>query len=427
MNKRHPEHFLISCLLNIKDVLKAEELGLTVGHIHEYKAEYEWVTEYKIKYKNDPTWDIFLNQFPGFERTDNTDIEYAVDQVKRFHLSWAMAKVYREGSALVRNNEPEEALDFTASQIMKISTGIDATHQYGNSITDFSEHWDWTLSRATSESTVGAPFAHQTLQERTLGMQGGDLWLKAARLGQGKTWDLINDATASLIAGKNVIFFSLEMNQRQMLYRFHTVLGKKFGHKVTNDQLTKGRGLDLMEYKTMLNDLAEKVPGKLMICDRRRGRVTARTVAALVNKHSPDLAVIDYLSLMSPSGSNKFSQNWESIATIVDEVKEVACQFDIPILSAAQINRDGERGSWRPPTAVHLAGSDSLGRDADCVITMKRFGKGAMVYSLEKNRHGQSGDVWFARFDPNNGDFSEISRQEAERIRAEEGDYNDDL
>lgn len=60
-------------------------------------------------------------------------------------------------------------------------------------------------------------------------------------------------------------------------------------------------------------------------------------------------------------------------------------------------------------------------------MTMKRFGNGAMVYSLEKNRHGASGDVWFSRFDPNNGLFDEITRAEAEAIREREGEYEDDV
>lgn len=426
MSEYHPEHLLISCLLNIKDVLKAEEMGVTVGHIHEYKAEYEWLTDYRIKYKTEPSLTAFKSVFPKFNLTEHSDIEYSVDRVKRSHLKWSVAKTIREASGHIKSDEPEEALDYLSGQIMKISSGIDATHNYSNSITDYSESLDWALNRAASEITVGAPFAHPTVQERTLGMQGGDLWLKAARLGQGKTWDLINDSCASLMEGKKVVFFSLEMNKRQMEFRFQTVLGNLLGHKITNDQITKGRNLDLIEYKAMLSDLSEKVPGELVICDRRRGRVTARSIAALVNKAEPDLAVIDYMSLMSSSASNKFSQSWENLAQIVEEVKEVACQFDVPILSAAQINREGERGSWRPPKAVNLAGSDSLGRDADCVITMKRFGNGAMVYSLEKNRHGQSGSVWFARFDPNNGDFREISRNEAERIKESEGEYDDD-
>jgi replicative DNA helicase len=423
---RHPEELLLSALINTGDVFQAEELGITTGHLHEWAEAYEWLIDYKIKYKTEPSRSAFLAQFKDFSISDHADVEYAVEQVQRSHLKYSVSKMVREASSKLKADEPEDALDFLHSSSMKITQGIDAANSMGNSILDYSESLDYALERATSEKPLGAPFAHTTLQERTLGMNGGDLWIKAARLGQGKTWDLINDSVASLMDGKRVLFYSLEMNKRQMEYRFQTVLGNKCGHKLTNDQIAKGRGLDLLEYKAMLSDISAKVPGELMLNDRRRGRITARTIAAQVNKYAPDLVVIDYLSLMSGASNNKFSQSWENISQIVEEVKEVACQFDVPILTAAQINREGERGSWRPPKAVNLAGSDSLGRDADCVVTMKRFGMGAMVYSLEKNRHGQSGDLWFSRFDPNNGDFREITRTEAEAIKEREGEYEDE-
>lgn len=424
---RHPEALLISALLNNNNVLAGEEFGITTGHIHEYKAEYEWLTDYKIKYRSEPSPAAFHSVFPRFEISEHLDVEYAADQVKRNHLKWSVARLIRETTTHLKENQPEDALDHMASQVMKISSGIDAANSISDSVKDHSESFEWALFREGNDGPVGAIFAHPTLQERTLGMQGGDLWLKAARLGQGKTWDLLNDTAANLLAGKKVVLFSLEMNKRQIEYRIQTILGRHLGYSITNDQLTKGRGLDLIEYKQMLGEISEKIPGQLLICDRRRGRVTSRTVASLVNKYEPDLAVIDYIGLMGSANKSNYSQQWESVACVVDEVKEVACQFDVPILSAAQINREGERGSWRPPKAVHLAGSDSLGRDADCVITQKRFGNGAMVYSLEKNRHGASGIIWFARFDPNLGDFREITREQAERIKEQEGEFEEDL
>lgn len=426
MGDRHPEALLLSALLNTGDVLQAEELGVTTGHVHEYKAEYEWLTDYKIKYRTEPSVSAFKSVFPKFEISEHSDVEYAVDQVKRNHLKWATARLIREATSKLKEDEPEEALDHLMQTTMKIGQGIDAANSIENSIKDFSESFDFALFRSEAEVKPGAIFAHPTVQERTLGMQGGDLWLKAARLGQGKTWDLLNDICANLMVGKNVVIFSLEMNRRQIEYRVQTILGHLLGYTITNDQMAKGRNLDLIEYKQMLQDIAERVPGDLRICDRRRGRVTARTVASLVNKYEPDLAVIDYIGLMSATTKTNYSQSWENVAQVVEEVKEVACQFDVPILSAAQINREGERGSWRPPKAINLAGSDSLGRDADCVITMKRFGMGAMVYSLEKNRHGQSGDLWFSKFYPNVGDFAEISREQAERIKEQDGDYDDE-
>jgi hypothetical protein len=46
-----------------------------------------------------------------------------------------------------------------------------------------------------------------------------------------------------------------------------------------------------------------------------------------------------------------------------------------------------------------------------------------MVYLLDKNRHGASGQLFFSQFFPNTGQFDEISRDEADLLREE---YEDD-
>lgn len=53
---------------------------------------------------------------------------------------------------------------------------------------------------------------------------------------------------------------------------------------------------------------------------------------------------------------------------------------------------------------------------------MKRYGLGASVCSLEKNRHGSSGKCYWTKYDANRGDFSEITRDEADEIRTAEED-----
>ena len=53
---------------------------------------------------------------------------------------------------------------------------------------------------------------------------------------------------------------------------------------------------------------------------------------------------------------------------------------------------------------------------------MKRYGKGAAVSSIEKNRHGSSVDLFFNKYDANHGDFREITRDAADEIKMSEED-----
>jgi hypothetical protein len=99
-------------------------------------------------------------------------------------------------------------------------------------------------------------------------------------------------------------------------------------------------------------------------------------------------------------------------------------------MTASQINRDGDsKTGITPPKLVNLAQSDSVGQDADNVITMTRWkgGQANLVYSLEKARSSEAGLRWWSKFDANHGDFSEITKVEAdERYYAEQEAREDD-
>jgi len=105
------------------------------------------------------------------------------------------------------------------------------------------------------------------------------------------------------------------------------------------------------------------------------------------------------------------------MAAISNILKETAVQRSIPILAAAQINREGDTMGNKPAKLKNLAQSDALGQDADSVITMKQLSKTVAVYSLEKNRSGEGGALWHTMYLPNEGRFDEIGFDRARDMR----------
>ena len=64
-----------------------------------------------------------------------------------------------------------------------------------------------------------------------------------------------------------------------------------------------------------------------------------------------------------------------------------------------------------------LGGTDAYVQDADTLITMGRIRGGhAAALSVEKNRSGDSGVKFYTKFIANQGDFNEVSREEAEDL-----------
>src|SRR5690606_5898276 len=116
--------------------------------------------------------------------------------------------------------------------------------------------------------------------------------------------------------------------------------------------------------------------------------------------------------------------DWRMAAEISNELKSVAKAKKTRVLAAAQINRAGDPdGKPIPPKMRDLAGTDAYVQDADILVTMCRIRSGhAAAYSLEANRSGESESRFYTKFLANQGDFSEVSRAEAEDLCDELGD-----
>lgn len=409
------ELFLISAIIRSGDVLEPAQRGITPAHFHNYRAEYEWILDYRSKYSKAPSKTAFKTAFPDFTLLRADDLEYAVDEVKRNHTRHEVTKALKEATEFLRMDQPTEALGFLTQSTRQIQRDVMDDSRAVNVIEDWEDLYEDVsakVSRADSDGITGVTTGLPTLDERTYGAQPGDLWIIAARLGQGKTWVLCRMAEASLIAGKKVLFVSMEQTYRQVTYRIHTILGNRFGYKLRNTALSSGLGVDLISYKEFLHELPDKVPGQLVVVDGGRGRISPITLAAMIEENEPDVVLVDYITLMATSSGQQATEDWRAAASISADVKLVAMQYDVPIVCAAQINRLGEGGK-RPPGVDKLAQSDSLGQDASVVVTMRRGSSHTAQFSLEKNRHGEEGSIFWTSFKPDKGEFEEISREKA--------------
>lgn len=397
------ESLLISAALNVNDVLAPAAMGITPDMFSAYQAEYRWLVTYERLYGNPPTVETFQHKFPRFPLSPTKDVAYAVDEVIQEHTRSGLVRAIHSATESLSDKD----LDAALAEIAAFKPA-QATQPIKNCLLDYSLLDDYDIP----VDTVPVPW--KTLQSVTGGQRQGDLWYVAARLGQGKTWSLCNMAVEAVLSGKKVMFYSLEMSEMQMQVRMHALLGYRLGIDVDHISM-RDRIFDKIAYRKLIDALAEQVTGELYIHDSSRNKVSPIHVAATARDY--DQIVIDYAGLMHNGSGGRAIDDWRSMASISNHLKEVAISTNTRILAAAQINREGDNATWRPPQTKHLSQSDALGQDADVVITQKQYGQRAMVYSLEKNRHGSSGQLFFSRFFPNNGQFEEITKDEADLLR----------
>lgn len=400
---------LISALINSGDVEAARNLGITIEHMQGYESEYQWLLNYPLQYDNQqPSRDIFLEAFPNFLFSPHEDIRSAVDALFKTHYSKLMVANIETAMKMMDVDLDEAYATLTAAKPRK------TTSTPRSLVTDLSFFDDY----GETEKTITIPM--ETVQRNTRGIGPGQLWYLGGRTGEGKSAYLCDWAVAAICQGKRVKFYSLEMTEMEIRGRIHAILARRFNYKNITSFGILHRTVDKHDYKTFVGEIDDKIDGVLHVHTPKQGTVTPGVIGASAENY--DLVIADHVGLVQPDGSGHATDDWRTAARISNSFKEIALRTGTPILAAAQINREGAHGT-QPPDLKNLAGTDSLGQDADVVVTLRAMGHDvATVFRLPKNRHGNAKMKWWCRFDPNNGDFREISHDAADTLEMDAAD-----
>lgn len=422
----NPELLLISAVLNEKDHITPQVNGITADFFHSYPDEWGFIEKYIKSHRRTPSRTAFKAKFPGTTliRSSN-DVEHFCSEVKESHAQAELLEGVQDVIDLVSRGELRKAISSIQSAAMRTQVQLEGASTNDDIIKNWEADFDEAerrQQRTREFGQAGVPTGFPTLDERTGGPQPGQFWVIAARLGEGKTWTLNRMATAALFAGFNVQYNSLEMTRAEIAFRIHTFASSEYGKEVfKNIDLAQGRDFDIREYKEFLTGMSNQIKASFRVADQTRGSITLSTMAAQCERHKPDIQFLDYITLME----NENPDLRIGITRLSAGLKGLAGRYGIPFVVAAQLNRAavGRRELSGPED---LAESDSIGRDADVVVTMRQMSKRVIAMKLAKNRGGRFGFVWYTKFLPNTGHFIEVTRDEAFDTIAEDKDDDDE-
>lgn len=362
-------------------------------HFTAHKDVHAWCKEYSDHAGTAPTMDILRLKFPRFPvLPEAMSPEFAAqDMVTAWatkHLLGAMTKA----TNLLREDDLSQATGVLRAALTNATPALTK----GTGVSDFS---DIEAAQGTIKIPVG--FEDSSLQKYTGGIGPGELWYVAARLGIGKTWDLILRSVIAAEAGMNVVFFSTEMPAKSVKERIHRVALRHL----------KGGDFDLLTLKQLREHMEawQAQAGRITIYDPSAGPCDATRIAAAAAEDT--LIVVDYMGLMRATSGARAIEDWRAAATISNELKETTLEYKVPIICAAQINREGQKS--KNAGAEHLSQSDALGQDGDVIVTIKDYSTRVRLNALVKNRHGIQGVRWFTQFEPASAAFEDISSEKA--------------
>ena len=295
-------------------------------------------------------------------------------------LDEAEGKIFKIGEETTRSRQGFLSMDTLAVQLI-------------DRVTELAENG--------AEDVTGVRTGFYDLDRQTAGLQPGDLIILAARPSMGKTSMALNIAeTVAIEAGLPVVVFSMEMGASQLALRMVGSQGR-----IDQQHLRTGR-LDNEEWGRLV-EATERLSRAAIFIDetpaltgpelRARARRQARQSGKL------GLIVIDYLQLMSGSGSEH-----ENRATEVGEIsrglKALAKELQCPVIALSQLNRSVESRSDKRPMMSDLRESGSIEQDADLVIFLWRSDyyekdskePGVAEVIIAKQRNGPVGTIKLA-------------------------------
>ncbi|MBM4394536.1 MAG: replicative DNA helicase [Deltaproteobacteria bacterium] len=192
--------------------------------------------------------------------------------------------------------------------------------------------------RREQQGVTGVPTEYTRLDERLLGFQPSDLVILAARPSMGKTSVALNLAmNASRIAGRHVMFVSLEMSEQQLADR---LLCLQTG--ISSLRVREGRFLANAEVARMEEARDELRGVPLYIDDSSKLTVLEIRAKArrLKMKDQLDMVMIDYLQLIDPA--DKRVSREQQISEISRSLKAMAKELRIPVIALSQLSRAPE-------------------------------------------------------------------------------------
>jgi replicative DNA helicase len=412
------ETLLVSSILVTGNVNAAREYGVTPEQLRGCRDEYEWVQDYFKKFGEIPTPEKMRVIFPEFPFSpDEDDPRWSAAEVQEAYAKRQLMGAVVRADQLMKEGKVREAYaEFERLRWAEVA------EKPRNLLLDPGYLEDY---ESTDEHRIDLPWP--TAQAATGGIGAGELWYYLARQAQGKTAHLADIAVCAAAKGARVLYYALEMTQRQMQVRAHAIMGHILGWGDQIDAFAMlHRDYPRDKYRALLNEIEEAMPGELHIHDLSMGLVKPATVMGRADEY--DLVVIDHTGLMRDDQGKRSVEDWRVAASISNGLKEVVGAKKSRILAAVQINREGDNFNWRPPALKYAAQTDAVGQDADVAITMKRYSSRSSgsvpvaVASIEKNRHGESGRLYWTKYLPNTGDYDEISRETADQMKDDADD-----
>lgn len=283
--------------------------------------------------KEIPEFEIYINELTSKE----TNVDWLLGETEKFCKDKAVYNAILHSIKIIDGGDKlhtKDSLPSILSDALAVSFDNHVGHDY---IEDYDERYDF-YHRVEEKIAFDLDMFNKITKG---GLSKKTLNVVLAGTGVGKSLFMCHVAASTLMQGKNVLYITMEMAEERIAERIDANL-----MNIGMDEL---KIIDRELYQKRFNKVSTKTQGKLIIKEYPTAGAHAGHFKGLLEelktkkKFVPDMVIIDYLNICSSSrmkqGANVNSYTY--IKSIAEELRGLAVEYAVPILSATQTTRSG--------------------------------------------------------------------------------------
>lgn len=318
-----------------------------------------------------------------YETKAEENIDFLFDTTEKWCQDRALYLAIMQSIEIINGTDKKltkDALPSILQDALAISFDTSVGHDYFENADDRHEYYNRKLPRI--------PFDLDCFNEITKGgLVRKTLNIAMAGTGVGKSMFMCHVAANAMAQGYDVLYITLEMAEEEIAKRIDANL-----MNITTDDLDRIS-------KKMFTDRVAKVQagttGNVIIKEYPTASAHAGHFRALLNelklkkKFEPQLIFLDYLNICASSRIKAEGGSYAFIKAIAEEVRGLAQEFNVPIMSATQTTRNGYASS--DPGLEDTSESFGLPATADLMFALvsneELEGAGRVAVKQLKNRY----------------------------------------
>ena len=314
---------------------------------------FEEISDFSGKYDKMPTSEIVILQLQQRNDLNEETYQASVKQVKEFtdepvDTEWlqdrsekwcqerAIYNALLQSIKIADGGDKEisrDAIPAILQEALAVSFDEYIGHDYIENVSERYEYYHRDEEKL--------PFDLEKFNAITKGgLPNKTLSIALAGTGVGKSLFMCHCAAASLSQGKNVLYITCEMSEEKIAERIDANL--------LNVNIRDISTLPEQIYTSRVHEIGRKTQGKLIIKEYPTASAHAGHFKGLLSELSlkksfkPDIIFIDYLNICASSRyKGHIVNSYTYVKAIAEELRGLACEHDVPVVSATQTTRTG--------------------------------------------------------------------------------------